>query len=119
MVCKHFFSMNISATENFFRELSQPQAQAQPPKPTRAIAEHKPIALTREDVVAILQRKRPASPEELQHILDHSKELGVSEWDRSQISVDMTIAMAQRARQGNGGRVDANAEFNLSRKYWG
>ena len=77
MVCKHFFKMTqfISAAERIFRELSQPQAQ--PPKPTRATADPKPIALTRADVVAILHRKRSASPEELQHILDRGKELGV------------------------------------------
>ena len=70
MVCKHFFKMNISATEKMFRELSQPQ-----PQPAHVLAPVKQITLTREDVTAIIRRTRSASPEELQHILDHGKEL--------------------------------------------
>jgi hypothetical protein len=101
--------MNISATEKIFRELSQPKPPQ--PRPAHVPAPSTQITLTREDVTAIIRRTRSATPEELQHILDHGKELGVSEWDRSQISVDMTIAMAQRSRQGNGRRIDANAEF--------
>jgi hypothetical protein len=109
MVCKHFFKMNISATERIYRALSQ--AKPQQPQPAHVPAPSTQITLTREDVPAIIRRTRAATPEELQHILDHSKELGVSEWERSQISVDMTIAMAQRSRQGNGRRIDANAQF--------
>jgi hypothetical protein len=109
MVCKHFFKMNISATEKIFRELSQPKPPQ--PQPAHVPAPVKQITLTREDVTAIIRRTRGATPEELQHILDYGKELGVSEWERSQISVDMTIAMAARSRQGNGRREDPNAQF--------
>jgi hypothetical protein len=108
--------------ERMYRDLASHKSPQ--PQPARVDTTVKKIELTRADVVAILQRKRSASPEELQHILDHGKELGVSEWERSQISVDMTIAMAQRARQGNGRRVDASAEFiakvlNLVETPWG
>lgn len=109
MVCKHFFKMNISATEKIYRELLQPK-QPQP-MPAHVPAPSTQITLTREDVTAIIRRTRGATPEELQHILDHGKELGVSEWDRSQISVDMTIAMAARSRGTNGRREDPNAQF--------
>jgi hypothetical protein len=108
MVCKHFFKMNISATEKIFRELSP---QAQPPKPTRATADPKPIALTRADVDAILQRMRSATPEELEFIIAHAKEFILTDGQRDQLCCDLTIVAAQRARQGNGRRIDGNAEF--------
>src|SRR5206468_12546784 len=79
--------------------------------PTLATAPAKPITLTRDDVTAVLRRTRGATPEELQYIIDHGKELGVSEWERSQISVDMTIAAAQRSRGANGRREDPNLKF--------
>jgi hypothetical protein len=95
--------------ERMYRDLASHKSPQ--PQPARVDTTVKKIELTRADVVAILQRKRSASPEELQHILDHGKELGVSEWERSQISVDMTIAMAQRARQIKGRSDNPADEF--------
>jgi hypothetical protein len=71
----------------------------------------KKIALTRADVDAIVGRTRSALPEELECVIAHSKEFSLSEGQRDQVRCDLTITAAQRARQGNGRRIDANAEF--------
>lgn len=98
MVCKRFFKMTqlISATERIYRELSRPQAQ--PPKPTRATADP-PIALTRADVDAILQRKRSATPEELEWAISHAKALMLSDYERNELGVALSIIVAQRAKR--------------------
>jgi len=78
--------------------------------PATVVAQAKPIELTRTDVDAIIQRKRYGSPEELQHIIDHSKDLGLSDGERNLIGVELSIAVAQRTRQVNG-RANPSAEF--------
>jgi hypothetical protein len=97
----------ISATEKIYRELSQPKPPQ--PKPTHAAAELKPITLTKDDATAIIQRKRTASPEELQYLLDHAKELQIDTWARDQLGVDLTVLMASKRRGSF--RNDPAAQF--------
>jgi hypothetical protein len=97
----------ISATEKIFRELSQPK----PPQPARPPAEVKKIELTKADVTGIIQRKRSSTPEELEYVLAHSQEHGVTSWQASEIRLDLTIAMAQRSRGANGRKEDPNLKF--------
>lgn len=92
--------------ELIYRELASPKPQE--PKPA-SLPEVKP--LTREDVSAIIARKRSATPEELQDIISRAKEFQLSEGARNQIGLDLSIISAQRARQENGKREDPNAKF--------
>jgi hypothetical protein len=96
----------MSPVERLYRDIAAPKPQ---PKPAQ-VAEKK-AELTRADVDAIIRRTRSASPEELQHILDNAKRFALTSWERQQISVDLTIAMAARARAVNGRRDDPSAEF--------
>jgi hypothetical protein len=98
----------ITPVQRIYLQVSQPTSQ--PPKPATVAAQAKPIKLTRTDVDAIIQRKRYGSPEELQHIIDQSKDLGLTDGERNFIGVELSIAVAQRARQVNG-RANPSAEF--------
>jgi hypothetical protein len=71
----------------------------------------KKITLNGADVDAIIQRTRRALADELQYIIDHGMELTFTPGEHNQLGVDLSIIMAQRARQGNGRRTDTNAEF--------
>jgi hypothetical protein len=93
--------------ERMYRDLIRPQPPL--PKPVPSAAIKKPI--TRADVDAILQRTRCASPENLEYIIGHAKEFILTDGQRDQLCCDLTIAAAQRSRQGNGRRIDASAEF--------
>ncbi|MGD0181624.1 MAG: hypothetical protein ABSC15_17570 [Terriglobales bacterium] len=73
--------------------------------------EPKDRELTRGDVTEIIARRHTATPEELQFIIDHRKELKLTEGERNQLAVDLTITMSQKARQLNGRREDENAIF--------
>lgn len=97
----------IPAVELIYRQMISQPSPSQP-KPARVTATKKVI--TRADVDDILQRKRPTSPEELQEVLN-TKALALSESERDQISTDVTIVTAQRARQVYGRRDDPSAEF--------
>ena len=59
---------------------------------------------------AILQRKRLTSPAELQQIISNAKEYKLTPGERNQLSVDLTMQIAQ-ARQSNGRREDPNERF--------
>ena len=93
-----------------YRQISTPS----PPeaKPAQA-AEAKKIELklARTDVNDIIERQRAASGEELQFILDNAKDLRLTLGEKNQLSVDLTMKMAQRARQVNGRREDPAAQF--------
>jgi hypothetical protein len=102
--------MNISATEKIFMELSQ-RPEAPQPKPSSAAAEPKKIAPTRADVNELIQRQRVGTPQELEAILANARALRLTDGERQQLSVDVTIAMAQRARQVNNRRDDPGARF--------
>jgi hypothetical protein len=95
--------------ERMYRDLASPR----PPQPQPAFADTtaKPIPLTRADVDAIIGRTRGATTEDLEFVIAHAKEFSLSDGQRDQLCCDLTIVAAQRARHGNGRRVDANAEF--------
>lgn len=99
----------MDAVERIYREISQPSSPET--KPTRVTVLPKKIELARADVDAIIQRTRTASPQELQHIIDHAKDYKLTAGERNQIGCDLSIVMAQRARQVDGRRDDPSAEF--------
>jgi hypothetical protein len=68
-------------------------------------------AVTREDVDAIIQRKRTGRPDELQFIIEHGKELKLTPGERNQLGTDLTLAMSQRARQVEGRRDDPSSKL--------
>src|SRR5260370_963990 len=65
-------------------------------------AEAKKAELTKADVDAIIRRTRGASAEELQQIISREKEFSLTNTQREQVAIDLTIVMAHRARQANG-----------------
>jgi hypothetical protein len=97
----------MDAVERIYRQISLPS----PPVTIAHVrVEPKKIELTRADVDAIIQRTRIASAGELQHIIDHAKELRLSDGEKNQLSVDLTMQIAH-ARQRNGRRDDPNERF--------
>jgi hypothetical protein len=82
--------------ELVYRELARPKPQEAIPASVEAPPA---IELTRADVDAIIHRKRSATPEELEEIIDHGKQFKLTDGERNQIACDLTIAMSQRARQ--------------------
>ena len=96
----------ITAVERIYRELARPKAQSvqQVPEAVRK------SELSHDDVSAILQRKTSASADQLQRILNDAKKYRLTQGERDQLSLDLTIAIAQ-ARQNNGKPDDANARF--------
>jgi hypothetical protein len=97
----------ISAVERIYRELARPGAPVVREEPAEPV---KRSELDRDQVQAILQRQRAATSEELQSIISNSKKYKLTQSERDQLSVDLTIQMAQ-ARQGRGRRDDPNARF--------
>jgi hypothetical protein len=95
--------------ERMYRDLASHKSPQ--PQPVSVETTAKQPTLTRADVDAILQRTRGASPEELEFIIAHAKEFILTDGQRDQLCCDLTIAAAQRARQGNGRRIDGNSEF--------
>ena len=107
--------------ERIYREIAHPHHT---PQPVHVDTTEKKIELNRADVDQIIQRARPAPPDELQYIIDHGADLKLTSGERNQLGVELSIVAAQRARQGNGRRVDASAEFvakvlNLVETPWG
>lgn len=96
----------ITSVERIYRELARPKAPRPTPDPEAA----KRAELSRDDVIAILQRKRSACPEQLEQILTDAKNYRLTQCERDQLSLDLTIAIAH-ARQNNGRREDPNARF--------
>jgi hypothetical protein len=98
----------VPAVELIYRSLAQPKPQE--PKP--ASVEAPPaIELTRADVTAIIHRKRLATAEELQEIINHGKQFKLTDGERNQLCCDLTIAMSQRACQINERLEDPNSRF--------
>lgn len=96
----------VPAVELIYRAFSQPEPQD--PKPASvAVVE----SLTRDDVTAIVARRRTATAEELQDIIVRAKEFQLSEGARNQLGLDLSILSAQRVRAGNGRREDPNTRF--------
>ena len=76
-------------------------------------AEAQKAELTKTDVNQILARTRGATPDELQYIIDHAKELSLTDRQRDQLACDLSIVIAARARQVNGRRENPNVTFGL------
>jgi hypothetical protein len=96
----------ILPIELIYRSLAAPK----PHEPKPASVEAPAGKLTRANVDQIIHRERSATPEELQEILS-TKDLRLSESEVNQISVDLTIAMSQRARLANPPRESPGAYF--------
>ncbi len=96
-----------AVVERVYRDLARPRT----PQPQPARVTPGPRVITLADVNDILQRKRGASAEELQDIIFRAKEFSLSDGQRNQVSVDLSILMAHRARQANGRRDDPTDEF--------
>jgi hypothetical protein len=93
----------IDATELIFRQLSQPKLQDVKPAPA---ADVKPVTLTRADVDGIIQRSRGASVEDLEYAIAHAKDLILTDGERNQLGVDLSVVIAQRIRGLDGRRRD-------------
>ena len=97
----------IPAVERIYRDLARPEA----PKPIpTSIGPPSTGKVDRDEVQEIIQRKRIASSEELQSIITNAKEYGLTRSERDQLSVDLTIQIAQ-ARRNRGRPDDPNARF--------
>jgi hypothetical protein len=107
MACKASSKMNyLTPVQMMYRTISRPSPS---PSKLAPIAAPKK-AITRADVDEIIQRRRSASAEELEEILT-TKDLKLGEGERNQISVDLTILVAQRSRKMSGWREDESAKF--------
>jgi hypothetical protein len=89
-----------------YRSISQPS----PPKPVREVsAQAEAAELTRADVERILHHQRKATPAELQAIIDNGQHFHLTDWERNELGVLLTVAMAAlRARAQ--GRVDDHGQ---------
>src|SRR5208337_837357 len=97
----------IPAVEMIYRELARPKAPEIKPPLASEIA--KKAELSRVDVNAILQRRRATSAVELEQIIANARDYKLTEGERQQLSVALTIEIA-RARQSKR-REDPNARF--------
>jgi hypothetical protein len=98
---------HLTPVELIYRKLSQPS----PPQPARVSQEPKlQPELTRDEVDAIIQRKRSATPEQLQAIIDRAQHYRLSTWQRNQLGVDIGVALAAKAR----GRPNSDSVFKSS-----
>jgi len=90
-------SSNITPVERLYREISQPspsKSGAEPKVPDAAPAIHLECA----DVDAILRRSRDASILELEYIIQNAKQFCLSSWQRNDLGVRLTVALANRAQ---------------------
>jgi hypothetical protein len=98
----------IPAVELIYREIARPK----PPEPKPAhVDEVRNRNIERADVDAILRRERLGTSEELEHIITNAKEYKLTFGEKNQLSVDLTVAIARRARQVNGRQQDPNTRF--------
>jgi len=96
----------LPAVEIIYRELARPKPEEAKPANVAAV---KP-PLTRDDVDAIIHRKRSATPEELEFIIAH-EEFKLTDGERNQIACDLTISMSQLARQVSGRHEDPSGRL--------
>jgi hypothetical protein len=96
----------LSSLERVYQELATPKPDEAKPATVDIV---KP--LTRDDVTAIIARKRSATAEELEEIIGRAKELKLTDGERQQIALDCSIFSAQRARQVEGKRDDPNSKL--------
>jgi hypothetical protein len=100
-------SRYILPVEIIYRELSQPQ----PHKRTPHLKDVATPELTRADVDDIIHRQRSATPDELQFVIDNAKRFKLTDVERNQLCVDLTLALSQRSRMMNGKREDVSARL--------
>jgi hypothetical protein len=93
--------------EVIYRQLAEPRPQ----EAKRICVDAPAIKLSRDDVTAIITRKRSATADELQDIIANAKAYKLTTGERNQLCLDLSICVAQRARQVNGKREDASARF--------
>jgi hypothetical protein len=91
----------ISQVERLYRELATPKPADVKPAPV-AGAGVKPI--TRDDVTAIITRRRSATADELQTIIDRANDFALTDGERDQIGLALSICVAQRVRGQYGRR---------------
>jgi hypothetical protein len=96
----------LTPVQMMYRTISLPSPSS--PKSPPIVAPKKVV--TRVDVDETIQRRRSASPEELEEMLT-TKDLKLTEGERNQIGVDLTLLLAQRSRRMNGWREDESAKF--------
>ena len=94
--------------DRMYRDLAHFKPSRQPAQVT---AEAKRAELTKADVDTILRRTRGASAEELQQIISREKEFSLTNTQRDQVAIDLTIVMAHRSRQANGPSDNPTDEF--------
>jgi hypothetical protein len=113
----------MDAVERIYRQISTP-SPPEATKPAIVTEEPKRVEPTRADVDALIQRQRVGTPQELEAILANAKNLRLTDGERNQIGVDLSIIVAQRARRVNGRREDPAAQFisetlGLAETPWG
>ena len=88
-------SSSHTPVQRLYREISEPS----PSKPAPKIQAATPvITLDWTDVDKILRRNRHASPEELEYLVHHAEEFQLSSWQVNDLSVRLTIALANRSK---------------------
>src|SRR5947207_8167557 len=97
-----------AVVERMYRDLAcfRPSRQ-----PAHVTADAKKAEVTRADVDAIIRRTRSASAEELQQIISREKEFNLTNTQRDQVAIDLTIVMAHRSRQASGPSDNPTDEF--------
>jgi hypothetical protein len=96
----------LSPAEVIYRELSRPTpAVVKPAK----VAVVKP--LTRDDVTSIIARTRTATADELQAIIDRAKDFDLTEGEKQQLGLALSILLAQRVCASNGRREHPSERF--------
>lgn len=96
----------LTPVQMMYRTISTPSASSPKPAPITAPK----TVITRALVDEVIQRRRSASAEELEEILA-TEGLKLTDGERNQVSVELTVLMAQRARNEKGCRDDPNEEF--------
>jgi hypothetical protein len=96
----------LSPAEVIYRELARPKPAVVKPASVVVV---KP--LTRDDVTAIIARTRSATADELQDIIEHAKDFALTDGQRNQLGLDLSILSAQRARDANGRRENPSEQF--------
>jgi hypothetical protein len=86
----------LTSTERLYLDIRQPvPAKPAPPKVAELAA---PLHLEPWDVDAIVRKKRSASADELQYVIDHAKRFCLTTRQRDEIGVRLTLAVVNRAR---------------------
>lgn len=103
-------SSYISPVQRLYLEISQPA----PSKPAPKVQTAAPaLKLEWADVEAILKRKRDAMPEELQYAVQHAREFQLSSGQVNDLSVRLTIALANRAKPAESPNAELFSQLDI------